>query len=190
MKGQIPRRGVQEATPMGIASDTCSHISGLAGLPQHSFFQHGDWIQTHSQIQKLQILEFIKYHVIINWWNCSVLTRCSSPETDMYFTYSITPLTARAHNYFIQLVMYDQHFPRHKCDRVTSPSGLQHFYSLAVCSLQFLPHTLQGQQNIREKFLQDWQVMFTPPAWAPKNGPHSGLVKLWKASSVKFLQKW
>jgi len=28
-------------------------------------------------------------------------------------------------------------------------------YSLAVCSLQFLPHTLQGQQIIRENFLQD-----------------------------------
>lgn len=39
----------------------------------HYFFQHRDWIQTHSEIQKLQMLEDIIYHVLIKWWVCSVL---------------------------------------------------------------------------------------------------------------------
>jgi hypothetical protein len=67
MKGQLKYLRVQEATPMGITSDTCSHISGLVGLPPHSFFQHKNWIQTHFEIQKLQILELVEYHAIINW---------------------------------------------------------------------------------------------------------------------------
>ena len=142
MKGQLKYLSVQEAATMGIASDTCSHISGLAGLPQHSFLQHRDWIQTHSEIQKLQILEFIEYHVIINWWNCSVLQGVVAQKL------TCTLLIVSLHKLHMHIItssslwhMNDQHFARQKCKRVTLPSGLQHFYSLAACSLQFLPHT-------------------------------------------------
>jgi hypothetical protein len=38
----------------------------------HYYFQHRNWIQTHFEIQKLQMLEDI-YHMIIKWWVCSVL---------------------------------------------------------------------------------------------------------------------